>query len=220
MKCGVIIVGAGQGTRLGYDSPKAFIPLGSKPLFQHSLDTFLAHSSFQEIVLVLPEKKCDLPKKDRIKIVSGGSTRQDSVQAGLKALRVDCDTVFVHDAARPFVTKEILDRLLSAVSENKNCIAAIPVTDTVKQTKAQKIIQTVDRSQLWLAQTPQAFSRPVLEEAFSKAQKEGWEGTDEASLVEKLGIPVHIVPGDARNIKITTPQDLQLAQVLLHTTKL
>lgn len=216
MKCGAIIVGAGRGTRLGCDIPKAFVPLGSKPLFQYSLDAFLHHPAFQEIVLVFPEAKANFPKQDRVKVAAGGATRQASVEAGLKVLRSDCDTVFIHDAARPLVSAAILERLLNAALEGKNCIAAIPATDTVKLTESERIVRTIDREAVWLAQTPQVFSRPVLEEAFSKAGQEGWEGTDEASLVERLGKPVHIVPGEAGNIKITTPQDLQLARILLH----
>lgn len=216
MKIGVVIVGGGQGARLKSAIPKAFIQLGSKPLYQYSLEVFQAHSKMEEIVLVVPPdfvSECAVTKK--IKVVAGGQSRQDSVWNGLEALSRNIDAVLVHDAARPFLTTPIIDRLVARLKEGHNAIAAIPVSDTLKAAEGNQIIKTVDRQGLWRAQTPQAFKRTDLRAAFVRAKKEGWMGTDEASLVERLGKTVHLVWGDPRNIKITTAEDLQQANSLL-----
>lgn len=214
MKCGVIIVGAGQGTRLGFNLPKAFVSLGSKPIFQYSLETFLSHPKMNEIVLVLPSEKLNAVPKGKFRVVAGGETRQVSVANGLKALSADCETVLVHDAARPFVTHEIIDRLVQSLQAKKNCIAAWPASDTLKSISKNLIEKTLDRKNIMCAQTPQAFFVSVLKEALLDAQKNNFIGTDESSLVERLGISVETVLGDPWNIKITTPQDLELAQAI------
>lgn len=215
MKCGVVIVGAGQGIRLGFSLPKAFILLNSKPLFEYSLKIFLDHPQINEVVLVVPQDKLSSFSIKNYKVVAGGESRQDSVSNGISALSLSCEMVLVHDAARPLITKDIVDRLLKALGEGKSCIAAWPISDTLKETKGDAIVQTVDRQNLWEAQTPQAFPIAVLKEALAKARKDNFVGTDEASLVERLGLPVEVVLGDSTNIKITTRQDLELAEALL-----
>ncbi|MDO8527388.1 MAG: 2-C-methyl-D-erythritol 4-phosphate cytidylyltransferase, partial [Deltaproteobacteria bacterium] len=157
MKFGAVIVGGGQGSRLKADVPKAFVPVGSKPLFWYSLEAFLSHPDISEIVLVLPKERPDVSIPNRCKIITGGSSRQDSVFNGLNALSPDCDAVLVHDAARPFITRDIIDRLVAKLKEGKGCIAAWPVSDTVKLTEGEHIVKTIDRTHLWAAQTPQAF---------------------------------------------------------------
>ena len=216
MGCGAVIVGAGQGLRLGFNFPKAFVLLKSKPLFEYSLKVFLEHPKISEIVLVVPPDKKDIVLPLRCKAVAGGSTRQESVFNGLKTLSPDCQRVLVHDAARPFISKAILDRLLEPLERGIASIAAWPVSDTVKATEGKKIIKTIDRQNLWIAQTPQAFPISILKEALAKARADNFVGTDEASLVERLGISVQVVLGDAANIKITSPEDLILAEALLN----
>lgn len=215
MKCGAIIVGAGRGERFGGATPKAFVMLGTKPLYLHSLKVFLIHPRMEEVVLVVPpEMKKNIIKKG-IRVVAGGESRQASVENGLKALSPDVEAVLVHDAARPFVSGELIDKILEQVGQQRNCIAAIPVADTIKTTEGSQVIKTLDRRNLWSAQTPQAFWVAVLKEAYAKAQKEGYLATDEAALVERLGIPVYLVHGDPLNIKITTPGDLDVAKAIL-----
>lgn len=215
MKCGAVIVAAGCGERLKAAKPKAFVMLGTKPLFQYSLDIFLAHPQINEVVLAVPEEEVSSFSKTPYKIVKGGATRQESVTCGLAALSPDCEAVLVHDAARPFVNAAILDRLIASLAQKKSCIAAWPVSDTLKASQEGVITHTIDRSSLWAAQTPQAFPVAILKQALSKAAKENFVGTDEASLVERLGVKVHLVIGDARNIKVTTPEDWTLAEAVL-----
>lgn len=215
MKCGAIIVAAGRGERLKAAKPKAFVTLGSKPLFQYSLDLFLAHPHINEVVLVVPAEEVSSFSKTPYKVVKGGETRQESVCCGLAALNPDCEYVLVHDAARPFVDAGVVDRLIETLSEGKNGIAAWPVSDTLKSSEAGVITKTIDRSSLWIAQTPQAFPTAVLKKALEEAKRNNFVGTDEASLVERLGLKVHLVMGNAKNIKVTTPEDLALATSLL-----
>ena len=215
MKCGAVIVAAGRGERLKSQKPKAFVALGDSPLFQYSLDVFLTHPKISEIVLVVPAEEAASFSNPHYKTVKGGKTRQESVRCGLAALSPDCEAVLVHDAARPFVNAAILDRLIMSLVQKKSCIAAWPVSDTLKASQEGVITHTIDRSSLWAAQTPQAFPAAILKKALEKAAKENFVGTDDASLVERLGEKVYLVMGDAKNIKITTPEDLALAQAIL-----
>ncbi len=214
-KSGVVIVAAGRGERLKSDIPKAFIQLLGKPLYKYSLEVFLNHPDIDEVVLVVPSEKVGGVPKNRCQVVGGGATRQESVINGLAALSPKCESVLVHDAARPFVTDALIDRLLATLAEGKSGIVAWPVPDTLKRAKGDIILETVDRSHFWAAQTPQAFPVAILKEALQKAKEENFVGTDEASVVERLGLEVCLVLGDARNIKITTQYDLTLAQALL-----
>lgn len=227
MKTGVVLVAGGRGERLKSDLPKAFVHLGGKPLFQHSLDSFLSHPQIDEIVLVVPKGSsldyCSQMQESRLDplLVAGGVSRQTSVYNGLLALSPDIDAVLVHDAARPFVTHSLIDSLIGHLKRGENAIAAILVNDTLKLAQAkgdgagEKISKTVDRKGLWRAQTPQAFLRSVLVEAYALAVVEEFMGTDEASLVERIGAPIYLVSASPLNIKITTPEDLQLAQTIL-----
>lgn len=215
MQFGAVIVGGGSGSRLGSDLPKAFVSLGGKPLYHYSLETFAAHPRVREVVFVSPEAFRTKIGHDGVTVVGGGATRQDSVWNGLSALSAAIDGVLVHDAARPFVSIDVIDRLLSAVGEGVGAIAALPLNDTVKLSRGGAVLETLDRSQLWVAQTPQAFPVFLLKEAYARATAEKWEVTDEASMVERLGSMVRLIPGDSRNFKITTPDDLALAETLL-----
>lgn len=225
MKIAAVIVAGGKGTRLGALLPKAFVSLSGKSLYQHSLETFLKHPRVAEVVLVLPSK-CQAPTVShpswslaltgKFGIIVGGERRQDSVYNGLLALGSDVEGVLIHDAARPFVSPSLIDRLVAELKAGRNAIAAIKVSDTIKEVEGEKIIRTVNRQTLWQAQTPQAFIVSQLKEAFAVAAEQNWaEATDEAFLIEKLGGTVHVVEGDAQNLKITTPADLELAEAVL-----
>ncbi|MBR3723040.1 MAG: 2-C-methyl-D-erythritol 4-phosphate cytidylyltransferase, partial [Selenomonadaceae bacterium] len=149
------------------------------------------------------------------KIVIGGSERQYSVENGLKALPEKADIVLVHDAARPLISKDTIEKVISAAREKGAAIAAVPEKNTVKVVENGIITDTPKREKLYAAQTPQGFRRNVLLNAYEKARKDGFLGTDDSSLVERMGIPVHIVIDDDKNIKLTTPSDLKMAEAYL-----
>lgn len=220
MKAGVIIAAAGQGSRLNSSFSKAFVPLGGKPLFQHSLSVFQSHPGIGEVVLVIPPGSTP-PAWQGLGIAFGGRRRQDSVAEGLKVISPQCQEVLIHDAARPFIASALVDRLLAVLKQGRNAIAALPVSDTIKRVEGDKIGRTVDRQILRAAQTPQGFQASALKEALQEADRNGWEVTDEAMLLEKLNIPVYWVEGDRFNIKITTQDDLKLAELIYaHRTRL
>lgn len=217
MKTAAVIVAGGNGTRLGLSTPKAFVTLCGRPLYEFSLEIFLNHPNISEVVLVVPEgSRCQSPT-DKVQIVVGGRRRQDSVWNGLMALRDDVEGVLIHDAARPFVTSDLIDQLLAPLALGKNVITALPMTDTVKLADGGRIVKTVDRQLLWRAQTPQGFIFSQLKKAFQVAEREGWLATDESFLIEKWGGDVHWVEGDIQNFKITTPADFKLAEAILRS---
>jgi 2-C-methyl-D-erythritol 4-phosphate cytidylyltransferase len=147
-------------------------------------------------------------RQGRICVVAGGAERQDSVFNGLQALPPDCDWVLIHDGVRPFASSELLKRTWDAALTNGAAIAALPASDTIKRVRAGQVVETVPREELWLVQTPQVFRREILFEAYREADRQGWVGTDDAFLVERLGLPVAVVTGERSNIKVTTPEDL------------
>ena len=220
----VIVVGAGAGSRFDHKLPKQFVNLGRKPVIVHSLEKFDRNKSIQEIIAVVPKKfreyfeeKIQQQYKLRKlrKVISGGKTRQGSVQNGLKAIDRKAKYVLVHDAVRPLVTGPEIEKLIKAVQKYAAAILAVPVKDTLKEIGGDRIIRTYRRERFWLAQTPQAFEVELLNKAYWQAQKDNFQGTDCSCLVERLGIKVKIVPGDNRNIKITQKEDLFLAEKLL-----
>ena len=218
MKVGAIIPAAGSGTRMG-GARKPFLELAGKPLLQHCLESFFQIKSIQHIMVVLPaDQMGQLPNwlnEPRVKVVQGGAQRADSVRAGLTALPADVDVVIVHDAARPLVTPELVKRVLDAVQNGGSATIAVPMTDTLHEVDDHLgIIATPPRSRFWRAQTPQAFPRAVLERAYARIQ-DASSATDEAGLVAQSGSVVKVVPGEAWNIKITTQDDLALAEAAL-----
>jgi 2-C-methyl-D-erythritol 4-phosphate cytidylyltransferase len=218
MKVGAIIPAAGSGTRMG-GARKAFLELAGKPLLQHCLDSFLRVDSIRHIVVALPaEDVRQAPQwlsKPRIVIVAGGEQRADSVRAGLNALPDDVEIVVVHDAARPLVTPELIGRVLEVAARGLSATTALPVTDTLHEVDDTNGIRTTpDRSRFWRAQTPQAFPREALELAFARIA-DASSATDEAGLVARAGSMVKVVPGETWNIKITTHEDLALAEAAL-----
>ena len=222
MSVGVIIVAAGRGTRLGAAIPKQLLDLGGRSVLRRSVDAFDRHPAVAELVVVLPaELVGDAPAlvgaTDRpCRFVAGGERRQDSVRHGLQVLPAAIDLVLVHDAARPFASPALIDRVIAEAGASGAAVPAVAARDTVKRVDPDRrtITATLPREEIWLAQTPQGFRREVLLNAVALGET-GVEGTDEAMLAERAGHAVTVVPGDARNIKITTSEDLAAARETL-----
>ena len=209
-----MIVAAGSGSRLGRDLPKALVPVGGEPILDLALRAF-EPLALDRIVVTAPESHlADFERiaAGRARVVAGGATRSASVRAGFSALGAsDEDVVAVHDAARPFLRASEVEAVYAAAAETGAAIAAIPIVDTVKRVSRARIAATVDREGLFGAATPQAFRASVLRRALDS----GREATDESVLCEDLGIPVAVVPVSRRAFKITTEEDLQLAEGIL-----
>ena len=221
---GAVIVAAGKGLRLGGEIPKQFINLRGKPVLAHTVKSFLDAGIFQEIVLVLPSgflyyghENVVSPyfSKNNIKLVEGASERWQSVGCGLQKLSKEIKTVCVHDGVRPLVSPNLIHKVALAGRESQAATLAVPLKDTLKKvTEKGEVVKTLPREQYRLIQTPQCFSRELLEKARKQASYEGVTATDESSLVEATGQVVKVVEGSYRNIKITTPEDLVLAEAL------
>ncbi|HEY0427961.1 MAG TPA: 2-C-methyl-D-erythritol 4-phosphate cytidylyltransferase [Pyrinomonadaceae bacterium] len=214
-----IIVAGGSGTRFGGEIPKQFVEICGKPLVAHTLDAFENCSSIDEIVLVLPAVELEnfRKKNNSIKlktIVAGGKTRAESVFNGLQAVSGKAEIVAVHDGARPLVSAEEISRTIEMAKETGAACLVAPVSDTIKKVSGGKIIETVDRENLRRALTPQAFRLEILQKAFDAADLSE-AATDECFLVEKAGFEIATVEGSAKNIKITTREDLIWAEVFL-----
>ena len=222
MKVGAIIPAAGRGKRIGASVPKQFLEIQGKPLLHHTLTVFASCKLIDYVVLVMPRADVDEMGEDWLnkyeivrKVVVGGEQRQDSVYNGFNSLEEGTDIVVVHDGVRPFTTPQMIIATVEAAQQHGAAITAIPVSDTVKQAADGFVKQTVSRDGLWRVQTPQAFQYGLLQQAFKKAKKDSYYGTDEGSLVEYLGERVKIVPGSELNIKITRKEDLVLGESLL-----
>jgi 2-C-methyl-D-erythritol 4-phosphate cytidylyltransferase len=189
-----------------------------------SIRPFARHPRVRQIVVALPAGFADRPPEwlgtvagERLRLVPGGATRAESVGAALAAVSPECAVLLVHDAARPFVSPETVDAVVAVAARGTGALPAVAVADTLKRTGSgsTRVVETVDRSDLWRAQTPQGFPRTMLVQAFARVAPEDMPSfTDEASLVEAAGFPVEIVPGDDRNIKVTTAEDFELAEFL------
>lgn len=221
---GVVIVAAGRGTRLGGE-PKQFRELGGVPMLQRAMDPFISHPDVSMVAVVVPPESAARPPAwlaeiigIRVRVVAGGTERHHSVKAGLAVLSEACEIVVVHDGARPFVSAEIIDQTIAIARSGRAAIAALPLSDTVKEAEQSgetvTVRRTVPREELWRAQTPQAFPRVLLERAH--AELADFPATDDAQLLEELGHPVVLVPDLSSNIKITTLEDLEIAEALLH----
>ena len=222
MKVGAIIPAAGRGKRIGASVPKQFLEIQGRPLLHHTLMVFASCKLIDYVVLVMPPADVDKMGEDWLnkyeivrKVVVGGEQRQDSVYNGFSSLEEGTDIVVVHDGVRPFTTPQMIIATVEAAQQHGAAITAIPVSDTVKQAADGFVKQTVSRDGLWRVQTPQAFQCGLLQQAFKKAKKDSYYGTDEGSLVEYLGERVKIVPGSELNIKITRKEDLVLGESLL-----
>ena len=224
MKVSAIIPAAGQGTRMGSSTPKQFLLLNGKPILHHTLRAFETSGKVDSVTLVVPENDYDDAKSkwatsfDIVKkVVIGGKERQDSVYNGFQAIDRDTDVVIVHDGVRPFVTADMIERAVNGADRFGAAITAVPVSDTIKQSDAEGFVErTVDRNGLWRIQTPQAFQYAVLDEAFQKAVKDSYYGTDEGSLLEYAGKKIKLIEGSAMNIKITRKEDLILGEAILN----
>ena len=242
MRVAAIVAAGGQGTRLGTTVPKQFLELGGRTVLDRSVEALLDCETIGLIVVALPASDAASPPRyltradGRVRVVEGGARRQDSVANAFAAVPQDTDVVVIHDAARPFVDRATIERTIEAAASAGAAIAALPARDTVKladvtetgwvggefgepvpavrPTKVPAVNRTLPRETIYLAQTPQAFRRDVLERAIAHGRG-GAEGTDEAALAEQIGSPVLLVPGDPRNIKITTSADLAFARGLL-----
>jgi 2-C-methyl-D-erythritol 4-phosphate cytidylyltransferase len=208
-----LVVAAGRGERLGTSGPKAFVMLGGRPMLQWSIDALLAVDEIQRIVVALPP---GVHAPAGTIGVPGGDQRSQSVRAALRAAG-EADVVLVHDAARPMLTPVIVQDCLDTLAAH-DCdaaVAAAPVVDTIKESRGREVVRTLDRASLWAVQTPQVFNRDALERALSAGDVALAAATDDASLVEATGGTVRLVPAPRENIKVTTPLDLRLAELLL-----
>jgi 2-C-methyl-D-erythritol 4-phosphate cytidylyltransferase len=222
MSIGAILVCAGKGERLGLGVEKALVPLGGRPLFVWGLEALQRTSAVHAIVVVGSVARLrDAALAAGVggaKIVAwseGGRERQDSVAKGLAALPPEHDVVLVHDCARALATPELIARVAADAMTHGAAIAAVPLADTLKRSTLSTVDTTVPRKGLWCAQTPQGFRRDWLEAAHAEAKG---KATDDAALIEALGKPVHLTMGDVRNFKITTPEDLELAEAWVQRT--
>ena len=222
MKVGAIIPAAGRGERIGASVAKQFLEIQGEPLLHHTLNVFNSCKLIDYVVLVMPQSDIEAVGKDWLskyqiiqEVVIGGEQRQDSVFNGFNSLEKETDIVVVHDGVRPFTTPQMITATVEAAQQQGAAITAIPVSDTVKQAADGFVKQTLSRDGLWRVQTPQAFQCGLLQQAFKKAKKDSYYGTDEGSLVEYLGERVKIVPGSELNIKITRKEDLVLGESLL-----
>ncbi len=207
---------------------KQFLPIEGKPVLYYTLSVFESSPFINEIVVVLSREDRKLAEerifsrfsfKKISSLVDGGSERKDSVYNGLKAVQQDTDFVIIHDGCRPFVTDGMIEDSLSAAKETGGAIVAVPLRDTLKKEKQGYIEKTVSREGLWQAQTPQTFRYQLLLQAYQSALKNKLSVTDDAMLLEQMGLPVSMVPGSLFNIKITLPEDLVLAEMILKHRK-
>jgi len=229
MRTVAIVPAAGSGNRMGRGLSKQYLSLGGMPLLVHTLNVFEKCPLVDALLVVVPPPDVEavrtemLPRwnlKKLAGVIPGGKERQDSVRAGIETLDRDTDIVIVHDAVRPFITAKLIEDCIRAAAEEGAATVGVPVKDTVKEVGADgRVMRTCDRNLLWLTQTPQAFRRDIIENAHRAAVRDGYRGTDDTSLVERLGIAVRMIRGDYGNIKITTPEDLVIAEALLAASR-
>lgn len=223
-KVSVVIAAAGRGTRMNMEQNKQYVEVLGKPILARTIQAFEDCGMVDEMVLVANEAEIEYCRKNiaeqygfqKIRAVTaGGATRQQSVYNGLRAVSGDCGIVLIHDGARPFIDWETIKACVEAAEEYGAAIAAVPVKDTIKRADGSGFVEgTQDRSSLWTVQTPQAFQYPLILEAHEKAEAEGFDGTDDAVLAERLGCRVKLVTSSYYNIKITTREDLVLAAAI------
>lgn len=221
MRVAALVLAAGRGERFGAGRPKAFLSLAGRPLVVHAIEALAACAAIDAIVPVLPAAEIDclraspwsaVAARKVVAPVAGGAERQDSMRAGLNALPADVELVAIHDAARPLVRPGDIARVVAAAARSGAALLAVPLRDTLKRVRDGRVVETPDREGLWAAQTPQVFRTALLREALARAEADGFRGTDDAQLVERLGHAVEIVEGDPSNLKITWPADLAWAE--------
>jgi 2-C-methyl-D-erythritol 4-phosphate cytidylyltransferase len=217
----VCIAAAGSGSRMQRDIPKQYISIAGKPVLAHTLEVFACMASCRQIVIATDDRQkldsllSDFPMKKQIVIVEGGAVRQLSVMNMLQMCKDDEEIILIHDAARPCVSNMQISAVVQAIEEHGAALLALPARDTVKVGDGRFVRHTLDRSSIWLAQTPQGARAGALRHAFADAERAGFTGTDDASLLERCGIPVRLVEGSPSNLKITTPSDVFFAEQTL-----
>ncbi len=224
-KVTALIPAAGMGKRMGKAVAKQFMPLGEMPMLAHTLLMFQRASEIDEIIPILSKEDMEICLKEIIEryhvtkvktLVVGGKERQDSVQNGLQKLEKDASIVLIHDGVRPFVTNEMIKEIVDYARKGECVTAGVPLKDTVKEVNEKGlVVRTLERSRLWAIQTPQAFPVKILRRAYKDSYKRNIYGTDDATLVERAGGKVRVIMGSYDNIKITTPEDLLLAEEIL-----
>ena len=223
VRAAAVVPAAGRGERLRGPTPKGLVLLGGRPLVQYALTILQSVAEVEAIAVAVPADAVtairDLARgaglSKVVAVVPGGADRQASVAAGLKALPPGPDLVLVHDGARPFLSRQLASEVIAAAARDGSATAALPVGETIKRGEGGWVRATLDRTSLHRIQTPQGFRRPLLEQAHATAERDGIRGTDDAVLVERLGSPVRLVPGDPVNFKVTIPEDLTLAEAVL-----
>jgi len=219
-----IIVAGGSGKRFNSSTPKQFLKLNGKPILAYSIEKFEKSKLIDEIILAVPGQFIGFCQKNLVakyrfrkisQIISGGKTRQASVYSGLQKVNKKCNLVLVHDGVRPLIDLKQIERVIKLAQKSKAAILAVPVKETVKLVDNNTIVKTEERKKFYLAQTPQAFEKALLQKAFEKAKKDNFVGTDCSSLVERLGVKVRVLEGSEKNIKITTAEDFKLAEMLM-----
>lgn len=224
MYVGAIIAAGGRGKRMNAGVSKQFLAIKGRPILYYTLSTFEFIGQIQEIILVVGKADLQYAREEivnryrfkKVKIAEGGAERQDSVYNGLRELSPQTDIVVIHDGVRPFIARTIIEKSIQAAREHKAVGVAVPVKDTIKVVGDGNIIKkTPDRKTLWAMQTPQSFDYGLILEAHERARREGYYGTDDTVLVERMGLPVLVVEGGYENIKITTPEDIVIAETLV-----
>ncbi|MBZ5559923.1 MAG: 2-C-methyl-D-erythritol 4-phosphate cytidylyltransferase [Acidobacteriia bacterium] len=220
MQVTAIIAAGGRGQRVGGEQLKQLLPVGGRPILERSVSAFLAHPAVHEVVVALPASLVENPPDylrqttKPIRLVGGGARRQDSVANAFRASAASSEVIVIHDAARPFASADLIARTIAAAAESGAALAAVASRDTVKRASDHTVVETIPRETIFLAQTPQAFRRDVLQSALALGARENSEATDEAALAERAGHRVQLVDGEATNIKITTPEDLMIAEAI------
>lgn len=225
MSVKVLIPAAGAGRRMGPGLNKQYMELAGRPVLSRTVAIFEQHPLIDSITIIVSQPELAYCEEEIVvhgkcrkvhAVVAGGAERQDSVYCGLKACgAAENDLVLIHDGARPLINAEVIDRVIASGQQHGACLTAVPVKDTVKVVRNNCVVETPDRETLWLAQTPQAFRYGLIRQAHDQASEQGVKATDDAQLAEWAGLKVHIVQGDYSNLKITTPEDLTVAERLL-----
>jgi 2-C-methyl-D-erythritol 4-phosphate cytidylyltransferase len=226
-----LIVAAGEGRRIGADVPKTYLPIGGRPMVLRTLDRFFATRTVERVVLVIAAN--DLSRcKTMLRgdpllgncawvLQGGGATRQQSVKKGFEKIDANTELVIVHDGARPFVSPALIDRCVEVARDKGAVVVGVRARDTIKMVSGDRWVQTTpDRNSLWEIQTPQVFRTELLVEAHDQAARDGVDATDDAMLVERMGKPVFVVDGESTNFKITTPDDVWLAETLIRENRI
>ena len=229
MKIAAIVPAAGRGSRMDHRLPKQYLPLGGTPIIARTLMALESFPAIDEILVVVRGEEKEYFHREIVRkynlsrvsrIIAGGERRQDSVYNGLESTGEDTAFVAIHDGVRPFITEDIFMETIAQATLHKAAVVAVPVSDTIKVAKRHGFTgTTLPRDRLWAVQTPQVFERGLILEAHRRARKENFMGTDDASLVERMGCPVKVVEGAPENIKITTPGDLIIAEAILGVGK-